>query len=127
MPWFHAKYCIEHSRDLRVRRSPESLALKEEVSDHLLQLAGGWRHLQEDAASEFHNQIDFELQLDQRGQFVDLSTRSAVSRKVSKFAVLVLPTHHFTVDTRSLSGISQSNIRELELQVTHPSHRQLMY
>lgn len=117
VPWFHRKYCHENSKELTTfRRSPEGKALKEEVSEELQALTGGWRFVREDTHSEYYNPIAFEIQYDERGQPVDLNTSKSNPRKVKKFAIQVLPISAFTADTKKLSGGMQSHTRELELQ-----------
>jgi len=117
VPWFHRKYCQDHTRELTTfRRSQEGKALKEEVSEELQALTGGWRFVREDTHSEYYNPIAFEVQYDERGQPVDLNKTNNNISKVKKFAIQVLPLSAFTIDTRKLSGGFQSHTKELELQ-----------
>ena len=52
VPWFHSKYCAENEMQLGLRRSVESLAMKEEVAECLSSLLGGWRYFRENTFSE---------------------------------------------------------------------------
>jgi len=117
IPWFHSQYCVENRKSLSItRRSLEGKTLKEEVSEHLLALTGGWRFVKEDSYSEYFNNIDFEVHYDDRGHPVDLTSEHNDSKVVKKFAVQVLPHNAFTIDTKKLSGQFKSNSRELEIQ-----------
>jgi len=120
VPWFHSKYCEENRRELIYnRRSLEDKALKEEVSEQLNALTGGWRFVKEDSHSEYYNPIDFEVHYDEWGHPVDLNSSHNMKRKVKKFAIQVLPSRAFTIDTRKLSGSYRANTKELELQGWH--------
>ena len=116
VPWFHSRYCAENEMQLRLRRSAESLAMKEEVAECLSSLLGGWRYFQENTFSEYYNTIDFEVHLTEEGSPVDLSVDRRPSGEVTKVAILVLPPNMFTVDTRSLAGYISANTEELKLQ-----------
>eukprot|EP00090_Calanus_glacialis_P011596 TRINITY_DN19974_c0_g1_i1.p1 TRINITY_DN19974_c0_g1~~TRINITY_DN19974_c0_g1_i1.p1 ORF type:complete len:964 (-),score=236.03 TRINITY_DN19974_c0_g1_i1:108-2897(-) len=120
VPWFHSKFCQENRKELTItRRSLESNALKEEVSEQLHALTGGWRFVKEDSHSEYYNPIDFEVHYDERGHPVDLNSSQNVMRKVKKFAIQVLPPNAFSIDTRKMTGSFMSTTRELELQGWH--------
>jgi len=120
VPWFHSKYCQENVKELTtVRRSPEGNALKEEISEQLHALTGGWRFVKEDTHSEYYNPVAFEIQYDERGHPVDLNTKPNSLRKVKRFAIQVFPTNAFTLDTKKMAGMFMSNTRELELQGWH--------
>lgn len=101
---------------LRLRRSVESLAMKEEVAECLSSLLGGWRYLKENTFSQYYNTIDFEVHLTSNGSPVDLSVDRKPSVDVIRVAVLVLPPNKFTVDTRNLAGYLSVNTEELKLQ-----------
>ena len=116
VPWFHSRYCAENEIHLRLKRSVESRATKEEVADCLSGVLGGWRYFQENTFSQYYNTIDFEIHLNEKGQPVDLSTDRKGGGEVVKVAILVMPPHMFTVDTRSLAGYLHANAEELKLQ-----------
>ena len=116
VPWFHSRYCAENTMHLRLRRSVESLAMKEEVAECLSSLLGGWRYLKENTFSQYYNTIDFEVHLTSNGSPVDLSVDRKPSVDVIRVAVLVLPPNKFTVDTRNLAGYLSVNTEELKLQ-----------
>ena len=115
VPWFHSKYCAENQLFLRSPNSTEVTALKDEVNDHLNSLLGGWRYYRENTFSKYYNTIDFEVQFDDRGKPIDL-TSTNIPEASSKVAVQVLPSFLMTEDTRKLAGHLVSNNRELELQ-----------
>ena len=116
VPWFHSRYCAENEIHLRLKRSVESLAMKEDVADCLSELLGGWRYFQENTFSQYYNTIDYEIHLNQKGRPIDLSMDRKESGKVVKVAILVLPPNMYTVDTRSLAGYLHANSEELKLQ-----------
>ena len=116
VPWFHSRYCAENEIHLRLKRSVESLAMKEDVADCLSELLGGWRYFQENTFSQYYNTIDYEIHLNQKGRPIDLSMDRKESGEVVKVAILVLPPNMYTVDTRSLAGYLHANSEELKLQ-----------
>jgi len=115
VPWFHSKYCEENQIFLRGPNSNEVTALKDEVNEHLSTLLGGWRYFRENSFSKYYNSIDFEVQFDDRGKPIDLSSTNTTNASY-KVAVQVLPSFLMTEDTRNLAGHLVSNNKELELQ-----------
>ncbi len=113
VPWFHSKY--ENKDFLRNPNCNEVTAHKEEVNEHLSSLLGGWRYFRENTFSKYYNSIDFEIQFDNWGSPIDLSSTNT-SKASSKVAVQVLPRFLMTEDTRNISGHIVSNNKELELQ-----------
>ena len=118
VPWFHSKYCAENQMYLRAKSSTDTFSFKEEVSEHLASLLGGWRYYKENTFSQYYNNIDFEVHFDSRGKPLDLTSSLNVSDEagVTKVAVQVIPANMMTVDTRKVAGHVTSNNRELELQ-----------
>jgi len=115
VPWFHSKYCEENQIFLRSPNSSDVTALKDEVNEHLSSLLGGWRYFRENTFSKYYNSIDFEVQFDDGGSPIDLSSTNT-PKASSKVAVQVLPSFLMTEDTRNLAGNIVSNNKELELQ-----------
>ena len=120
VPWFHSKYCAENEmslRDSRTRFTQENIAFKEQVSEQLSALLGGWRYYKENSFSKYYNHIDFEVHFDARGNALDLTSNVVGDDlNVTKCAVQVIPSNMLTVDTRSVAGFFMTNKTELELQ-----------
>merc|ERR1712083_297301 len=67
VPWFHSKYCAENEILLRQRLTQDNIAFKEQVSEQLAAILGGWRYYKENSFSKSYNHIDFEIHFDSRG------------------------------------------------------------
>lgn len=117
VPWFHSKYCAENEILLRQRLTQDNIAFKEQVSEQLAAVLGGWRYYKENSFSKYYNHIDFEIHFDSRGNALDMTSNVVEDDvNVTKCAVQVIPSNMLTVDTRSVAGFLMTNKTELELQ-----------
>jgi len=116
VPWFHSKYCAEHEMSLRLKLFSDTIVFKDQVSQQLGALLGGWRYYKENSFSQYYNPIDFEVHFD-GDRPVDLTAKMTHDGDhVTKVAIMVLPSHMITVDTRTVGKYLISNCEELEMQ-----------
>lgn len=116
VPWFHSKYCAEHEISLRLKLFSDTIVFKDQVSQQLEKMFGGWRYYKENSFSQYYNFIDFEVHFDGESP-VDLSAKMTHDPDhVTRVAIQVLPSHMITVDTRAVGKYMLCNREELELQ-----------
>ena len=85
---------------LRLKLFSDTIVFKDQVSQQLGALLGGWRYYKENSFSQYYNPIDFEVHFD-GDRPVDLTAKMTHDGDhVTKVAIMVLPSHMITVDTR---------------------------